>query len=331
MARRSGFLDAGVGTIIITTMTLFVYARLSPDDRAYLLNGLAGANHSVVFRVDLPETEQATAMQRADIVLGNPPPDWFSDSMRFRWWQLDSAGFERYSHLTMPSDSAVCNVGDYYAWPCAETMMAGILGLYRDIPPLAVLQSRNEWVGGPRRRKLRLLRNQTVIILGAGAIAQFLSQMLTGFGCCVLLMARTNPQATIHTVDDLKTALPDADIVISTLPGSAAGFFTADLIAAMKPGSLFANVGRGNTVDEPALIDALQREHLWGAVLDVTETEPLPAENPLWTLPNVILTQHTGGGLPNEDRGKLTRFLENYPRFLAGEPLPNQIDLARGY
>ena len=311
--------------------TLFIYARLSPDDRAYLLNSLAGADHAPVFAVDLPEPEQAPALQRADIVLGNPPADWFSGPMQFRWWQLDSAGFERYSHLAVPPNATVCNVGDYYAWPCAETMMAGILGLYRDIPPLAVLQSRTEWVGGPRRRKLRLLRGQTVIILGAGAIAQFLRQMLAGFGCRVLLMARTNPEAQLHTVDELEAALPGADVVISTLPGSAAGFFTADLIATMKPGSVFANVGRGNTVDEPALIDALQREHLWGAVLDVTETEPLPAENPLWTLPNVILTQHTGGGLPNEDRGKLTRFLENYPRFLAGEPLPSQITLGRGY
>jgi glyoxylate/hydroxypyruvate reductase len=312
-------------------MTLFIYARLSPDDRTYLLNGLVGASHTPVFRVDLPEAEQAIALQQADIVLGNPPPDWFTDSMRFRWWQLDSAGFERYSHLTVPVNSVVWNVGDYYAWPCAETMMAGILGLYRDIPPLAVLQSRGEWVGGPRRRKLRLLRDQSVIILGAGAIAQFLRQMLLGFGCHVSLMARTNPEAQIHTIDDLKTALPNADIVISTLPGSAAGFFTADLIAAMKPGSVFANVGRGNTVDESALIEALQRQHLWGAVLDVTETEPLPAENPLWTLSNVILTQHTGGGLPNEDRGKLTRFLDHYPRFVAAELLPNRIELARGY
>lgn len=312
-------------------MTLFVYARLSPDDRAYLLNGLDGGNHTAVFRVDLPETEQAPALQRADIVLGNPPANWFSESMQFRWWQLDSAGFEQYRHLIIPADSVICNVGDYYAWPCAETMMAGILGLYRDIPPLAVLQNRCEWVGGPRRRKLRLLRGQTVVILGAGAIARFLRQMLAGFGCRVWLMARTSPDAQIHSVGDLKTALPDADIVINTLPGSAAGFFTAELIATMKPGSVFANVGRGNTVDEPALIGALQREHLWGAVLDVTETEPLPAENPLWTLPNVILTQHTGGGLPNEDRGKLTRFLENHPRFVAGELLPNQIDLGRGY
>jgi glyoxylate/hydroxypyruvate reductase len=251
--------------------------------------------------------------------------------VNFRWWQLDSAGFERYSPISTPAGAVVCNVGDYYAWPCAETMMAGILGLYRDIPPLAVLQTRSEWVGGPRRRKLRLLRNQTVVILGAGAIAQFLRQMLVGFGCRVLLMARTNPEAQLHNVDELKAALPTADIVVSTLPGSAAGFFSAELIAAMKPGSVFANVGRGNTIDEPALIEALQRGHLWGAVLDVTETEPLPTESPLWRLPNVLLTQHTGGGLPNEDRGKLTRFIENYARFVAGEPLPNQVNLARGY
>jgi len=99
----------------------------------------------------------------------------------------------------------------------------------------------------------------------------------------------------------------------------------------MKPGSVFANVGRGNTVDEAALIDALQRGHMAGAVLDVTATEPLPTDSPLWTLPNVILTQHTAGGQPSEDHGKIDQFLRNLTRFQAGEPLESAVTLSRGY
>ena len=99
----------------------------------------------------------------------------------------------------------------------------------------------------------------------------------------------------------------------------------------MKPGSVFANVGRGNTVDEAALTAALQRGHLAGAVLDVTATEPLPADSLLWTLPNVILTQHTAGGQPHEDRGKVDQFLRNLTRFQASKPLENAVTLSRGY
>ncbi len=99
----------------------------------------------------------------------------------------------------------------------------------------------------------------------------------------------------------------------------------------MKPESLYANVGRGSTTDEPALIQALQSGQLGGAVLDVTATEPLPTDNPLWQLPNVLLTQHTGGGQPDEDAGKVGQFIRNLRHYLANEPLENKIELGRGY
>ena len=99
----------------------------------------------------------------------------------------------------------------------------------------------------------------------------------------------------------------------------------------MSPGSVYANVGRGTTTDEPALIAALQSSQLGGAVLDVTATEPLPADSPLWTLPNVLLTQHTGGGQPDEDAGKVAQFLRNLDLFLAGKPVANAVVLGRGY
>jgi glyoxylate/hydroxypyruvate reductase A len=99
----------------------------------------------------------------------------------------------------------------------------------------------------------------------------------------------------------------------------------------MPPGSLYASVGRGNTTDEPALIAALQAGRLGGAVLDVTATEPLPPDSPLWTLPNVLLTQHTGGGQPFEDEGKVEILLRNLQHLRRGEPLENLVDLTRGY
>ncbi len=310
-------------------MRLFVYSDLTPAARVHLLRHLPPTIQPT-FRTDLPTEEQAAAFQITDLLFGNPPLAWFATlPPRLQFWQIDSAGIQQYQGLT-PS-FPVANVGDLFAWPCAETMLAGLLALGRRIPELAGLQAEKRWVGAPVRTRTRLLRGQRVVILGAGAIGQAVRQQLSGFKCQIQFLARTDPQAQLHSPAELRVVLPNTDIVINCLPGSAEGFFTADLIQAMRPGSLYASVGRGNTTDEPALVAALQAGHLAGAVLDVTAREPLPPDNPLWALPNVLLTQHTGGGFPAEDEGKADVFLRNLGHLQNGEPLANLVNLARGY
>ncbi|WP_426060815.1 D-2-hydroxyacid dehydrogenase [Hymenobacter sp. B1770] len=311
-------------------MHLFVYSPLSAPARAHLLHQIS-ADVQVTFREDLPKEEEQAALQTAEVLLGNPPPAWLSRPLpRLRFWQIDSSGFERYRHLQL--SIPVANLGDFFAWPCAETMVAGLLALYRHIPELAVLQTQNKWVGGAYvRNRAQLLRGRRVVILGAGAIGQAVRQQLTGFECHTQLLARTHPQAQLRSQEELKAVLPETDIVVNCLPGSAEGFFSADLVAAMRSGSIYASVGRGNTTDEPALVAALQSGHLGGAVLDVTATEPLPPDHLLWTLPNVLLTQHTGGGQPFEDEGKVDVLLRNLTLFRNSEPLENLVELSRGY
>jgi glyoxylate/hydroxypyruvate reductase A len=310
-------------------MQLFINPPLNDNLKADLQQQLPG-DIKAVFRYDLPDAEQKAAFQSADFVLGNPPVAWFSAPLpTLKFWQLDSAGFDGFKNVQV--QAAIANMGDYFARPCAETMMAGILAFYRCIPELTRLQSRSEWIGAPIRARTGSLWQKRVVILGTGTIGQAVRQMLTGFECDTKMLARTDPKADLHTVDDLMAALPETDIVINCLPGTATGFFSSELIAAMKPGSLYANVGRGTTTDEPALISALQSGHLAGAILDVTAQEPLPADNPLWTIPTVILTQHTGGGQPDEDAGKVSQFLRNLTRFRSGQPLENEVELGRGY
>ncbi|GAA4370664.1 hypothetical protein GCM10023185_45320 [Hymenobacter saemangeumensis] len=311
-------------------MRLFVYSTLNPAARAQLLSGLPPAVEAT-FRTNLPLAAQQPAFQQAELLMGNLPLTWCAAGMPagLRFWQIDSAGFERYARLQLPCP--VANVGDFYAWPCAETMVAGLLALYRRIPELAVLQEHRHWVGAPIRTRTGLLRHKRVVILGAGAIGLAVRHQLSGFDCEVKLLARSSPQAQLHSKAELLAALPATDIVINCLPGSAKGFFSAELIQAMCPGCLYASVGRGNTTDEPALIAALQTGQLGGAVLDVTAQEPLPADSPLWTLPNVLLTQHSGGGQPGEDEGKVEILLRNLWHLHRGEPLENLVELSRGY
>ena len=312
-------------------MHLFVYSPLSASARAYLQQQLP-AEVEATFSQDLVPEDQFPAFQEAEVLLGNPPPTWLAagPSPRLRFWQIDSAGFERYRHLRLALP--VANMGDFFAWPCAETIVGGLLALYRHLSELAVLQAERKWVGGAYvRNRADLLRGKRVVVLGAGAIALALRQQLSGFECLVQLLARTHPGAQLHSKADLQAVLPDTDIVINTLPGSAEGFFSAELLAAMRPGSIYASVGRGNTTDEPALIAALQAGRLGGAVLDVTAIEPLPADNPLWTLPHVLLTQHTGGGQHREDECKADMLLRNLENLRNSQPLENLVDLSRGY
>lgn len=311
------------------TMHLFVYSDLNAAARARLLRQLP-PDVRATFRTELAPADQRPALATANVLLGNPPAKWLQPAPpQLQLWQIDSAGIDQYQGVALACP--VANMGDFFAWPCAETMVAGVLGLLRYIPELAVLQARKQWVGAPLRPRLGLLRGKQVIILGRGTIGQAVAQQLTGFGCTVQFLARTDPQAQLHTKPELWAALPSADIVVNCLPGSAKGFFSGELIGAMRPDALYASVGRGTTTDEPALIEALRAGRLGGAVLDVTAQEPLPVENPLWSLPRVLLTQHSGGGQPGEDEGKVDILLRNLRHLRQHEALENQVQLERGY
>ena len=310
-------------------MRVFVYSTLPEAARLQLEQSLP-TGVEATYAADLPTGQQPAACQAAEVIMGNPPPEWLVGALpRLRLWQLDSAGFDRYQGLAVRAP--VANMGDYFAWPCAETMVAGLLALYRALPELARLQAEARWVGALIRERMGLLRDKRVIILGAGTIAQAVRQQLSGFTSAVQLLARTSPQAQLHSVAELRAALPHTDVVVNCLPGSADNFFAEAEFAALAPGGLYATVGRGNTTSEPALLAALQTGHLAGAVLDVTAQEPLPASHPFWAMPQVLLTQHTGGGQPHEAAGKVAQLLRNLALLQAGQPLENLVELGRGY
>lgn len=270
------------------------------------------------------------AFTRAAAVMGNPPSAWFDGQLpNLKFWQLDSAGFDQYKGVQ--TGALVANMGDFFSLTCAETIIAGIIAFYRRIPELAVLQRDKKWVGKPLRYGMDTLSGKRVIILGAGTIALHIEGLLTGFKCDVSFVARKNPRATIHSKEELLRKIGDADIVINTLPGAAGQYVTAEVFNAMADGAIYASVGRGSTTDEAALIGSLTSGKLGGAILDVTEQEPLPVGSPLWELPQVVLTQHTGGGHRLEDEGKVDQFLRNLDLFTQGKEVENRIELSRGY
>ncbi|KAA3438126.1 D-2-hydroxyacid dehydrogenase [Rufibacter hautae] len=310
-------------------MNLFIFAELDLQQQNYLEH-LLPTNITPFFYNGYSSPEGEKAFRSADLLFGNPPSSWLAQvPPGLQFWQLESAGFDQYKQVQ--TNAVVCNMGDFFAEACAETMVAGILSFYRGIIDLVQLQEEQNWQGKKMRLKLDLLGQKTAIVLGAGTIGQAVKRILEGFGTKVKMTARQNPVAQIHSLEELFQHLPHTDIIINTLPGNLDKYVSKEFIQSMKIGSLYANVGRGNTTDEQALIEALESEHLAGAVLDVTEEEPLPQDSPLWQMENVLLTQHTGGGQVREVEGKIDRFISNLHLFLAGDKVLNQVNLTQGY
>ncbi len=311
-----------------------IYAQLSlqASEKQLLIANTQG--HEVIFRDELPNTdEQQTQLLAAHIVFGNAPVELLNQSSTLRWLQLYSAGIDPYQELTFEANPSliVTNLRGFFGRPVAETALAGIMAMYRGIDTLARLQTQQHWVGSALRPQLRTLRGAKVVVLGAGSIGLTFKKLLQGFDCEVLVMSRS--AGDIHSLDALDAVLPTTDILLNTLPETpeTIGILDKKRLSLLSANSLFANVGRGSAVEESALIELLTENRIYGAVLDVTEEEPLPPNHPLWSLPNVLLTQHTAGGFGDENRNKVLFFIENLRRFEQGEPLDSIVDFARGY
>jgi glyoxylate/hydroxypyruvate reductase A len=311
-------------------MKIYIHTLLNESFQKKVKEELAG--HELYFRNASGNTQvDKRFFERADYVFGNPPLAWLEEQepKRFTFWQIDSAGFDQYKAVRVNAE--VANMGDWFAIPCAETIVGGIVALYRGLPTCILLREEGKWVGTKLRENLGTLHGKKVVVLGTGTIGTAVRNLLVAFGCKVQSFARTSPKAEIHDKAQLYSELASTDLVVNTLPGTREYVVDEEFLSSMKSGSTYANVGRGSTTDEAKLVEALAAGKLSGAVLDVTEIEPLPEESPLWTLPNVILTQHTAGGRANEDSGKVELFLENVKRFERGEGIENKVDIARGY
>jgi glyoxylate/hydroxypyruvate reductase len=280
---------------------------------------------------DISESDRKEAFLQAEVVFGNINPDWVEHSKNLRWLQLSSTGFNPYLKLDWNklSHVRVTNLRDFYGQPVAETAVAGILGFYRRIDELTNLQVQKKWVGLALRPDMDLLYKKKALLLGAGAIGNNIKKFLEAFSCEVTVVRKSSSP----TLDDLDELIPDAEIIVNSLPESeeTIGILNEKRISLMNKNSLFVNVGRGSVIDEGKLIEALQQSKIKGAVLDVTEVEPIPDDHPLWKLNNVMLTQHTGGGYREEKMDMVRFFIENLQRYRSGQKLLHIVNFNKGY
>jgi len=276
----------------------------------------------------------SSGLEAADVAFGQPDAEAVQQSPKVRWVHLDSAGYERFDPLKgVLGERGVrlSNSSSVYDEPCAQHALALLLSLARRLPgALDAQRGDHSWPMMGLRAESYLLTGQTVLLLGYGAIARRLVELLAPFGMTVIAVRRTpagDEPVKVIAEAELNDYLGRADHVVSILPGNASTrrYVNAERLAAMKPGATFYNIGRGTTVDQEALLAALQAGHLAAAALDVTDPEPLPPSHPLWTAPNCYLTPHTAGGHIGEKERLVRHFLDNLTRLLSGDELADRI------
>ena len=282
---------------------------------------------------NLSAGEPDSAAREADVLFGQPDPQDVLASTNVRWVQLTSAGYTRYeAFLGQLRDRgiAICNASSVFNEPCAQHALALLMATARALPDAVTNEFAKKWDMRPIRRQCFLLGGQKTLLVGYGAIAKRLAELLSPFGMDLTAFRRTvrgDENVKTLPIDQLDAHLPTADIVFNTLPAAAATkmLFNADRLAMLKPTAVYISIGRGDTTDQAALRELLAAGKIGHAYLDVTTPEPLPADDPLWTTPHCHITPHTAGGTFDEYRRLIDHFLANLRRFERGEPLVNRL------
>lgn len=211
------------------------------------------------------------------------------------------------------------------AGPIARTVMLYLLALSRDLPRLIHAQAAHEWAP----RSFDDIEGRTIGVVGMGPIGLAVIRMASALGMRPIGMHRAvvgDEPCPTWPLDRLPELAAAADALVIALPltDDTRGIISAEVISRLRPDTIFVNVGRGELVDEPALIAALAAGRLGGAGLDVFTTEPLPPDSELWDLPNVIVTPHMSGTCPTSDERAVEIFLTNLAAYTKGEPLLNE-------
>jgi len=255
------------------------------------------------------------------------------------WVQNVGAGVEQIvSDDFRGRDLILTNGSGIMAPNIAEHVIGLMLALARRFPALFEAQRQQRWKGNVDSSSVTELGGQTALLVGVGEIGHQVASRLTALDMTVLGVRRSAGDPPEHfedvgSFDDLPYLVERADHVISSVPHTpeTIGIFNADLFGRFKHGARFYNVGRGTSVVQPDLIAALESGQLSGAGLDVTDPEPLPEGDPLWTAPNVIITAHTSGATPRFQDRLFDLFTDNLRRYIDGEELRNVVDQERGY
>ncbi len=253
-------------------------------------------------------------------------------AVNLRWLNTLAAGVEHLPlDLLHQRGVVLSNGAGLNAIPIAEFAVMGMLNLAKDYRAIVRAQDRHDWLtDAPGKQELY---GSKALIIGAGGIGGRLAELLRAFGVEVTTVRR-NPQSGDLGTDQWRARLGEFDWVVVVVPSTpdTAKMIGAAELSAMKSSAVLMNFARGAVIDQAALVDALETKSIAAAFLDVTDPEPLPPDNPLWSLENAHISMHLSGRAQTQLFMRASeRFLVNLQRYQQGQPLLHQVDLALGY
>ncbi|MFC2038674.1 D-2-hydroxyacid dehydrogenase [Chloroflexota bacterium] len=287
----------------------------------------------------------AAAKQKLDELLSDAevlfglrfPPDYLARAPKLKWFQIMSAGAERYLDEKMKkSPVTLTNASGVHATAIAEYVLQVMLMFTKQAPNCFQMKQEKKW----RRFQSSMLESKTVGIVGLGSIGQEVARLSKALGMKVIATRRSAKKEgraknvdLLLPADRLNEMLAESDFVALTLAltSETEKYIGENEFKAMKSSAVLINISRGGVVDEEALIRALEEKTIAGAGLDVFSSEPLPADNKLWDIPNVLMSPHISGGMDDYIQRVNNLFCENLERYLAGKKLKNIVNKKLGY
>ena len=269
---------------------------------------------------------------QATIIFGWIRAKDLKEAVRLKWFQTMWAGTDEYEgEGILPPGVILTSSSGSNSQSVAEHMLASLLALCRRLPTYRDSQRQHLWKD---EGKMKTISGGTVLVVGAGHLGSAFASRCRALGAKTVGLKRTVRGPVegfdqVYPMDQMDELLPQADVVALVLPHNpqTIGLMDGRRLGLMKEDAILISSGRGSVLDQDALARVMGEGKLWGAALDVTTPEPLPADSPLWDIPNLLLTPHVAGGMRLEITRKncIKMAQDNLRRYLAGEPLVNRV------
>ncbi len=303
---------------------------IGEDLLSLVLSAAPGAVAVVADKNRLP-----SALADAEVFYGYHSPEVFAHAPKLKWIQTSAAGLDK---LLVPElvnrGLVITNASGLHAAAVVECAWALTLAVSRCLHTFVRQQQEHDWKWGP----LFDMFGGTAGVIGLGGIGRQYARVARAFDMRVIAVdphVREKPEnvAELWPMNRLDDVLRQSDVVLVSCPYTPETHYLINRarLALMKPTTILVNIARGGIIDEAALVDALKAGKLAGCGLDVTETEPLPADSPLWNAPNLVISPHCGGVSSHRMRKLIEFFCENLRRYQDGRPLLNVVDQRKGY
>lgn len=319
-------------------MNIVIMHDFAETELAVIRQAAPGAT-LVQYAKEMWQDIPSEVLAAADVLYTSRPLPSAQAALRLKWVQAHSAGIDNIiGHaLFQRGDVRLTTAAGVHGVNISEFILMMMLTLAHKLPLSIAMKHAGTWNGQRELFVPQELYEATVGLIGFGAIGRQTAHLCRAFGMRVLALRNTpggDAEGThMFAREHLHEMLSECDYVVLTAPLTPATHHMIDAAAldAMKRTAFLINISRGDLVDEPALIAALRDGRIAGAGLDVYAVEPLPDDSPLWQMPNVIMTPHIAGITPHYYRRAAELFAYNLEQFVAGRPLKNQVDFARGY